>query len=175
MQPLQYLDSVENDRLSDLYQRHAPMLLTHLRANTRSLEDAEDLLLDVFVAALERESPRALSVEEQRAWLWRVAHNKLVDYYRKRSYRQHLTLEEASETAFASDELAPEQVALRDEAHSDLRAAIRRLPALQQEVLLLRFVNGLRAPEIARLLKKRDAAVRMILSRTLNFLRDFYK
>lgn len=175
MQPLQYLDGVEDAWLSDLYQQHAPMLLTHLRVNTRSIEDAEDILLDVFVAALERESLRALSMEEQRAWLWRVARNKLVDYYRKRSYRQHVTLDEVSETVFTEDELAPEQVALRDEAHRDLRAAIKQLPALQQEVLLLRFVNGLRAPEIAHILKKRDAAVRMILSRTLNWLRDFYK
>ena len=178
MQPLRYLDNAEDGEgkaLADLYQQHAPALLTHLRANAHSVEDAEDLLLDVFVAALERASLRALSMEEQRAWLWRVARNKLVDYYRKRSLRQHMPLDVVSETIFEDDELAPEQVALRNEERRDLRAAIKRLPALQQEILLLRFVNGLRSPEIACMLKKRDSAVRMMLSRTLNVLRDLYK
>jgi RNA polymerase sigma-70 factor (ECF subfamily) len=143
MQPLRYLDNIEDTALSDLYQQHAPALLTHLLANTHSIEDAEDLLLDVFDAALERASLRALSVEEQRAWLWRVARNKVVDHYRKRSRRIHVPLEEVSETTFADDELAPEQGAMRNEEHRDLRDAIKRLPALQQEILLLRFVNGL--------------------------------
>jgi RNA polymerase sigma factor (sigma-70 family) len=175
MQPLHSVDTGEDAVISELYQQHAPALLTHLRANMPSAQDAEDLLLDVFVAALERQSLRALSMEEQRYWLWRVARNKLVDYYRKRSRRQHVPLEDVSETAFEDDELAPELSALRNEEHRDLRAAIKRLPALQQEILLLRFVNGLRSPEIASILKKQETAVRMILSRTLNKLRDSYQ
>jgi len=171
MQPLRSLDRGENEALSDLYRRHAPTLLTHLRANMQSIEDAEDLLLDVFLAALERDALRALAQEEQRRWLWRVARNKLVDYYRRNTRRQHLPLGDVEEMTYEDDELGPEQVVLRNEAQRNLSAAIELLPSLQKEILLLRFVDGLHAPEIARLLGKRDAAVRVQLSRTLNLLR----
>lgn len=175
MRPLHYLDGGDDVALADLYRLHAPALLTHLRINMKSIEDAEDLLLDVFVAALERNSLRALSLEEQRAWLWRVARNKLVDHYRKSSRRQHLPLEDVSETVYQDDELVPEWAALRNEERQSLLAAINGLPPLQKEVLLLRFVDGLRAPEIARILGKKDAAIRMILSRTLNLLRKTFE
>ncbi len=175
MKPLQYQDDLDNAEFADLYQRHAPALLTHLRANVRSREDAEDLLLEVFMAALEKESLSTLSLEKQRAWLWRVARNKLVDHYRKHSRRQHVPLESVSETLYEDDELAPEWAMLRSEEHQDLRTAIEHLPPRCREVLLLRFVNDMRAPEIARLLGKREAAVRMLLSRTLNQLRQSFK
>lgn len=174
MQPLHSLNG-EDVALSELYHRHAPALLTHLRVNMDSREDAEDLLLDVFVAALERGALRALPVEEQRLWLWRVARNKLVDYYRKHARRQHLPLEDASETFYEEGELVPEWAALRNEEHRSLLAAIEDLPPTQKEVLLLRFVDGLRAQEIARILGKRDTAVRMILSRALNLLRKTFE
>ncbi|MEO7021874.1 MAG: RNA polymerase sigma factor [Ktedonobacteraceae bacterium] len=175
MQPLHYVDNGGDKAFAELYRLHAPALLTHLRVNMQSKEDAEDLLLDVFVAALERASFCTLSLDEQRFWLWRVARNKLVDYYRKRSLRQHLPLEGVSQTAYHDGELVPEWVALRNEEQYDLRAAIEELPPLQKEILLLRFVDGLHAPEIAHLLGKRDAAVRMMLSRTLNLLRKAFE
>ena len=175
MQPSRSLDKEENGALSDLYRQHAPALLTHLRVNMQSVEDAEDVLLDVFVAALERDALRALSPEEQRRWLWRVARNKLVDHYRRHARRQHLPLEDADETTCEDGELMPEWVALRNEEHRNLAVAIEGLRPLQREVLLLRFVDGLRAPEIARMLGKRDAAVRVLLSRTLNLLRKNFE
>lgn len=175
MQPFYDADNMEDATFSDLYRQHAPALLTHLRANTSSLEDAEDLLLDVFVAALEHTALRSFTVEAQRAWLWRVTRNKLVDHYRKSVYRQHVSLEDVSETTYEDDACAPEQTVLRNEEHQNLRVAIKGLPPMQQEILFLRFGNGLRSPEIACILQKRDTAVRMILSRSLNLLRDLYK
>lgn len=165
------LSSGGDPALPDLYGQHAAALLTHLRANVNSKEDAEDLLLDVFIAALERDSLQGLSTEEQRLWLWRVARNKLVDYYRRQVRRQHLPLEEASEMLDQNNEHAPEWAALHNEKHRGLLEAIEELPPLQKEVILLRFVNELRSPEIARILGKRDTTIRMILSRALNKLR----
>lgn len=175
MQPLRHIDTADDTAFSHLYRQHAPALLTHLRMNMSSREDAEDVLLDVFLAALERNALSALSHEEQRFWLWRVARNKLVDHYRKAARRQHLPLEEASEIVYQDGELVPEWATLRHEEQQDLRTAIEALPPMQKEVLLLRFVDGLRAPEIARILGKRDTAIRMILSRTLNALRRTFE
>ena len=77
--------SVEDDSVvSLLYQRHARVILIYVRRRVPSWEDAEDIVLDVFLAALEQEKLLAeLSDTAQRAWLQRIAHNKVVDLYRR--------------------------------------------------------------------------------------------
>jgi RNA polymerase sigma factor (sigma-70 family) len=132
MQPVRFLNDANHIDLAELYQRHAPALLTHLRLNVSSIEDAEDLLLDIFVAALGHEALRGISLDEQRFWLWRVARNKLVDYYRKRSIRLHFPLEDVSESVYQDDAFEPESLALRSEEHLNLLAAIEELPPFRQ-------------------------------------------
>lgn len=158
-----------------LYRCHAPAILTYLRLHTPSREDAEDLLVETFLAALENTTFSRLSEEEQRHWLWRVAHNKVADCYRGKTRRTQVPLEQIAETILDDEERAPEELALRDEDAQRLRECIKHLPVLQQQVLRLKFVNGMRCTEIAPLLDKRDGAVRMLLSRTLNRLRSLYE
>jgi RNA polymerase sigma factor (sigma-70 family) len=158
-----------------LYRCHAPALFTYLRLHTPFREDAEDLLVEVFLAALECTYFYDLAEDEQRQWLWRVAHNKVADCYRGSSRLTKVPLELITETTYEAEEQEPEEMALRDEEYLHLRKNIKKLPVLQQQVLRLRFVNGMRCTEIATLLGKRDGAVRMILSRTLNILRSLYE
>ena len=73
------------------------------------------------------------------------------------------------------DEKTPETLALQEEEVAYLRGYMQRLSSIQQEVLELRFIGGLRCTEIALLLKKREGAVRSILSRALNELRKYYE
>ncbi len=56
-----------------------------------------------------------------------------------------------------------------------LQASIQKLPALQQEIVRLRFVLGLRSAEIATVLQKSEGAVRVMLSRSLKLLRTIYE
>lgn len=157
-----------------LYRTYAPGILTYLRGRATSQEDAEDLLLEVFLAAFERNSLAELPPDHQIAWLRQVAHNKLIDYYRRASRRPSVALDEIAETAYADDAMDPEAQAQRHETQRDLRAALQRLSPAQQQVLRLRFADGLRCAEIASIVGKQEAAVRMLLSRTLNLLRSIY-
>jgi RNA polymerase sigma factor (sigma-70 family) len=160
--------------LESLYLRYAPALLAFLLKQTSAREDAEDLLLEVFRAALEHKRLEQLSGEEQRLWLWRIARHKLIDAYRRASRRTSVSMDLMLNDLFAHDEQMPEYAALRGEEFSRLHAALQTLPQLQQRILKLRFVNGLRSTEIASLVGKSDTAVRSLLSRTLNQLRTFY-
>jgi RNA polymerase sigma-70 factor (ECF subfamily) len=170
------IDIREDDALfTRLYQLHAPALLTHLVIHLPSRMDAEDMLVDVFVVALEHQALLAtFSFKEQRLWLWRVARNKQIDYYRRASHRQAVALHEVAETLYEDDEQHPENIALQREKYYKLQNYFKRLPQLQQEVLRLRFVNGLRSNEIAQLLGKSDGAIRTLISRSLNLLREIY-
>ncbi len=173
------LESNEVDNVADdtsqtmLYERYGQAIFGYLRLHTGSLEDAEDLLLDVFLAALERDNLSAFSPGEQLAWLRRVAHNKLINLYRQASRHPSVALDSMGEDIL--DEGGPEQHALRQEEHSQLRVALQRLPALQQHILRLRYGDGLRCAEIALLLDKREEAVRKLLSRSILALRQVYQ
>jgi RNA polymerase sigma-70 factor (ECF subfamily) len=140
-----------------------------------SAQDAEDLLLEVFTAAIENSGLLVLSEQEQAAWLQRVAHNKMVDLYRRQSYRQTLDLEHSTPMLFADDYSVPEYHVERQECYAELWYHISQLPVSQQEALKLRFLQGLSSKEIAQRLQKSDMAIRRLLSRAINVLRTIYE
>ncbi|HEU5200903.1 MAG TPA: sigma-70 family RNA polymerase sigma factor, partial [Ktedonobacterales bacterium] len=96
---------------------------------------------------------------------------KATDFYRQRTRHPSVALKQVEDALYAAEEQEPEQIALQHEELASLEASIQRLPALQQEVVRLRFGHGLACAEIAALLEKRETAVRMALSRALRFLR----
>jgi RNA polymerase sigma factor (sigma-70 family) len=158
-----------------LYQRHASTIFLSVRRHIFSLEDAEDITLEVFLAALEQEELlTGMSDDVRIAWLRRVAHNKIVDHYRRSAHRQATTLEEV--ISLLDDENSePELMALRSEEYALLRRHLATLSPQQQKILHLRFAGGLRSREIASLLNKREGSVRSMLARSLNFLRSAYE
>ncbi|GHO46092.1 RNA polymerase sigma factor [Ktedonospora formicarum] len=155
-----------------LYDQYSKAILGYLRLHTNSLEDAEDLLLEVFVAALEKNNLPMLSPGHQLAWLRKVAQNKLSNSYRRTQRHPQTSLDAIANLFFIEE--GPEYIALQREAHQQLRSHIQCLPELQQQALQLRYHYGLSCAEIGVLLQKREDAVRKLLSRTIQFLRQVY-
>ncbi len=166
---------LDDSPIAVLYRQHHATILTYIRRHVNTSEDAEDVLLEVFIAALEHDALADMDAGQQLAWLRSVAHNKFVDQYRRSPPCPLVPWEEVTETAIDDEALTPDQVALRNEEHALLRRHVARLPQLQQEVLRLRFAHGLRSTEIAQLLNKSEGAIRMALSRSLNLLRGIYE
>ena len=167
-----YADTSETAKL---YRHHARKLLDYFYQHLSCLPDAEDLLLEIFLIAWEHEQALGNMLEqEQRAWLWTIARNKMIDYYRRTGRRRSIPLEHVAEM-LDNEERMPESLALQGEEHATLRAYLTRLSTLQQEVLQLRFTVGLHCAEIAEVLNKREGAVRTMLSRALNMLRHYYE
>jgi len=160
---------------STLYERYVASIFAYARLHTASWENAEDLTLEVFLTAWEHDNLSWLADAQQLAWLRRVAHNKLIDHYRRSSRLPVVPLEQLVETVYHDEALTPEQLALRREELERLYKAVEKLPLLEQQVLRLRFGDGLRFAEIASLLNKHEAAVRKLCSRTLARLRTIYE
>jgi RNA polymerase sigma factor (sigma-70 family) len=156
-----------------LFENYGSAIFGYLRMHVRSLEDAEDLLLEVFLAALEHDNLAALSSGEQLAWLRRVAHNKLLNILRQAQRRPQVALDAIVEINL--EEENPEELMLKQEERSQLWASLQKLPVLQRHILQLRYGDGLRCAEIALLLNKREGAVRKQLSRSIRFLRCVYQ
>src|SRR5215469_17849042 len=121
MQASRHMAQVEQE-MARLYRKYAPGVLTYVRLRVPSPEDAEDLVVEVFVAALESAKFAALSEKEKQLWLWRVTRNKVIDAYRRAKTRQNVTLDHVAEGLFEDEVLSPEYSALRQEDYMDLYA-----------------------------------------------------
>jgi RNA polymerase sigma factor (sigma-70 family) len=151
----------------ELFERHSASIFTYLRQHTREREDAGDILVDTFLAAMEDREFARLPESSQVAWLWRVARNKTVNVFRQAAVRRGTSLEQVDETISEEETQDPEQMSLRQDEVRQVRDLLRQLPPLQQDLLRLRFGYDLRCTEIAVILGKREQAVRTMLSRTI--------
>lgn len=169
---------LEDSPYADLYRRYAPPLFAYVRQQTVSREDAEDIVLDVFLSVLQNRRFPGFDAKKQEAWLWTITRNKVVDYYRRSTHRRHVSIDcidWLSEPLYENEEEEPEQRSLKREEYAQLSRIVRKLPAIQQDVLRLRFGHGLKCEEIAPVLDKSEGAVRMLLYRTLQRLRGIYQ
>ena len=167
--------SLDDELYTELYRRYAPALFAYAYQHVSSREDAEDIVLNTFLSVLQNRHFLTFEQVKQEAWLWTITRNKVVDHFRGTTRRPQVSLEWLSEPLYADDDSSPEQISLEHEEYSYLARAVRNLPELQQDILRLRFGHGLNCAEIAPVLGKSGAAVRMLLTRTLRLLRSRYK
>ncbi len=163
-----------SERYAELYRRYAPALFAYVHQHVSSREDAEDIVLNVFVSVLQNQQFPTFDEQKQTAWLWTITRNKVVDHFRRTNRRPQISIEWLDEPLFADESASPEQISLEREEYARLTNAVSQLPQLQQEVLRLRFGHGLNSDEIGAVCEKSGAAVRVLLSRTLRHLRNLY-
>lgn len=152
-----------------LYDRHVSAVYRYVYYRVRNDAEAEDLTSEVFMKAL-----RAISSYEPRqaflAWLYRIARNAVIDHLR-RGGRQ-VSFEDALEHPEVHNAVDPDLEMLAGSDKETLRSALGRLTPLQQEVIVLRFLEGYSTLEIAKLVGKRENTVRGIQFRALGALRQ---
>lgn len=121
LQPEQDLAAQER-----LYLLHAPVVLAY-SLHISSEDEAEDVLLEVFLAAIQSKEVLARVESSQRGWLLTVARYKVVDYYRRKGRRQEMALEDVLDHLYEDEAFSPEQVALQREAYEQVH--LRKTPA----------------------------------------------
>ena len=155
-----------------LYRRFASTIFTYLSWQVASQQDAEDLLLEVFLSASKEAMLEELPEERQLAWLRRVARNKVIDHHRHQGLISWLPLAQASE--MEDENLTPEEWLEQQEKYTWLDQAMKQLSPTQQELIRLRYGYELRFTEIAEMLQRPEGTLRKMLARTLNQLRISY-
>jgi RNA polymerase sigma-70 factor (ECF subfamily) len=150
--------------ITALYDRFAPELYRYIyrRLGARTL--AEDLTAEVFVRVLHRQR----EPNDWRAYLYRIAHNLVIDSLRKHPHM----LEEADELLVDERNDPAERAEIAEEQHR-LRKAIARLTPEQQQVVVLKFIQEMSNAEIARILDKPEGAVKALQHRALANLREW--
>jgi len=150
---------------STLYQRHAQQVYRYLLARVGNVDDAQDLVSQTFLAAMQ-----GLSGYRQEqpfiAWLLGIARHKVADQFRRR--HPEADLEAAEWISDESDDLA-DQVGRQLEIEQVARK-LQKLAPDRAEALSLRLFGGLETAEIAQIMGRQEAAVRMLIFRGLRDL-----
>ena len=156
------------DVIGALYQRYRVDVFRYLYYRVGDQQTAEDLTAEVFlrmIRALERYRAGNTPFE---AWLYQIARNMAIDHHRKMKIRNHLPLDEnlVSETGDVGQEV---ELGLTSEL---LVKALAELNEVQRDVLILRFVNGVRIAQVAQMLHKSESAIKAHQRRALLALRE---
>jgi RNA polymerase sigma-70 factor (ECF subfamily) len=151
-----------------LYRRYLDRVYAYAFYALGDHHDAEDATERTFLAALRGIRGYRDTGAGFRAWLFRIAHNTVANAHRTRRRRRLEPLPERWDRAAPNADPAT-LVARAEEARRVLRA-VRRLPEDRRQVVLLRFVDGLSAAEIAVVLDRSPGAVRVLLHRSLREL-----
>jgi RNA polymerase sigma-70 factor (ECF subfamily) len=150
----------------ELYERYYARIYRYVYHRTPSASDAEDITAVVFVKALEALPGYRPGRNGFAPWLFCIARNAVVDYYRRRRKQSPL---DALEHHSGDDD--PVGHVLEDEQRIELRTLVEGLSADQRDVVLMRFAADLSYPEIASVMNKNEPAIRMLLHRGLRKLK----
>lgn len=153
---------------AELYRRHADRIFRYVMARVGNTQDAQDITAQVFLDAL-KSLPKYNARWTFAAWITGIAHNKVVDFYRKR--RTVLPLEHASSKPHP--DLPPDEIVFRRLRLSQVRDGMQHLVPERAEVIALRIFGELSTTETAQLMGKSEAAVKMLLYRALRDLRAY--
>lgn len=152
-----------------LYDRYVEAVYRYVYYRVRNEAEAEDVTSDVFFKAL-RAMPRYQPRQPFLAWLYRIARNSVID--RMRRQRPQVAFEDALRHPGADRVVDPDAGLDLLSDKMALRTAISQLTPLQQDVIILRYVEGLDTKEIGRIVGRRDGTVRGIEFRALGMLRQ---
>lgn len=153
---------------AELYGKYYTRVLAYVRFRLGTLDYAEDLTSLVFERAF-KHVHNLQSAEAAGSWLFRIAQNCVVDYFRRR--RWEVSLETLLYTEHPHQE-SPEDIALLHEEMEGLLLHLKKLSEREQEVIGLKFVAQLSNNEIARILHIPSGTVGSHLYRALKRLRE---
>ena len=163
----------EADAFGELYERFVKRIYNYIYYRTGNHQDAEDLTARVFQRALQYLPNYVDRGVPFSAWLYRIAHNLVVNWHRDRGRRKMVPLDDM--VLMARDGTAPEHLAERTEEHEQLQEAIGGLPPERQQLLILKFVDRLSNAEIGRIMGRSEGAIKSLYHRTLIALRDEFQ
>lgn len=161
----------EPEAFGQLYEEHFDRIYRYVMLRVRNQADAEDITQQVFLKALEKIGSYRWRGMPFASWLFRIAHNLVVDYWKKKSREKVVAVapEEIDEMAASPND--PATLAELNFDMKQLSAACEQLTDGQREIISLRFAGGLSVAEAAKVMGKSEGAVRVLQHAALVKLR----
>ncbi len=150
----------------ELYKRYVEKIFRYLYSRIGNVHEAEDVTAQTFMAAFESFDRFRQDIHFA-SWLFTIARNKAMDHY-----RQQKKLPISDENNDIPDEKDPINDVIQSEQTAVLAKLIKTLPQDDRELLRLRFLAEMSFPEIARLLHRKEEAVKKSIYRLLARLKS---
>lgn len=146
-----------------------PRIYRFIYYRTNNKTEAEDLTGDVILK-IAKALPRQKG--NFNSWIYKIARNTVIDYYRRNSVRKsNVSVQEMPGELPNGREDFTEQI-LNEKA---LKKAMKVLPERQKEVIILKFIEGYKNREIARIIGASEGAVKLLQFRALRKMREFFE
>ena len=160
----------DTEAFSVLYERYIGRIYNYIYYRTGNQHEAEDLTARVFFRALGHIGTyRNIGVPFS-AWLYRIAHNLVANWYRDRNRRYEVPLEDY--VGLPQQVSHPEVELLYHQEEEGLLKVIRKLPPDRQQLVILKFVDNMSNAEIALIMGRSEGAVKSLYHRTLLSMRN---
>ncbi len=161
---------VDPEAFGQLYELHVEKIYNYIYYRVGNRHDAEDLTAKVFYRALNHIPRFNQKGKPFAAWLYRIAHNLVANWHRDHSRRQVVALDNVSLQGDLRE--TPHHAAERVDEAEILLAAIKKLPAERQKLLMLKFADRMSNAEIGQIMGRSEGAIKSLYHRTLAQLRE---
>lgn len=160
--------SGEPEGFGKLYDAHHHQIYRFIFLKVGSRAEAEDLTHQVFLSAWQNIKNYTSGGTPFKSWLYRIARNKVIDFYRLA--KNNIALELVKDSVYANHDLElnlEESLAL-----DEVRTAMQKLTSEQQDVMVMRFVEDMPIKEVAKIIGKTTGAVKLIQFRAIGKLKN---
>lgn len=159
------------EALTQVYQTFHPAIYRYIYHHIGNAQTSEDLAADVFRRFLLALRQGGGPTQQLKAWLYRVAHNLIVDELRRRKHRDHQSLDTLLEDTFRDEGFSLERLVGDAIDMQYVRQALLSLTDVQREIIVLKFLEGMSNDEVAEITGKSVGAVKALQHRALDALR----
>jgi RNA polymerase sigma-70 factor (ECF subfamily) len=160
----------DTEAFSIIYEKYVGRIYNYLYYRTGNSFEAEDLTARVFFRAFGHIGQYNNKGIPFSAWLYRIAHNLVANWYRDNSRKREVPLEDYGH--IQSHHEHPETSIIQNYENEGLMKAIRTLPPDRQQLIILKFVEHLSNAEIAVIMRRSEGAIKSFYHRTLLALRE---
>ena len=160
---------LDEPALSAIFETYYLPLYRYIYQHLRHRATAEDLAAEVFSRMLEQLAAGRGPEQHLRAWLYRVAHNLVVDHTRRQVHRDHDPLDGALVSTGQDVGMEVHDAIQRERA----AVALQRLTTAQRAVIILKYVEGYTNAEVASMLDLSVGAVKALQHRGLASMRRY--
>ena len=148
----------DREAFTQLYEEYFDKIYRYVTLRIGNKMEAEDITQQVFLNALQSISSFKWRGIPFSAWLFRIAHNQLVDYLRKKTKQTTAPLNES----LVSSDCNPQLIAEQNLDIDQLLVAIKQVTKAQREVISLRFASELPIAQVAKVMGKSQGAVKAL-------------
>jgi len=171
-QLMQLAKNGDTEAFGQLYELYFKPVYRYIYLRTKSKEEAEDLSQVVFIKIFKSIGGFQEQNKQPLAYFFTIARNTVIDHWRK---KKDILTDKPPETLSAESFENPQRLIDQKSTAQAVYQAIENLTEEQQEVIILKFINDLSTTEIAKILDKKEDAVRQTQCRALKILKQYFK